>query len=153
MELRCSPLLAVAVLAAVGASLPYSVGSAPADGGTTLLGYPADNSQLFESGNGHDGSPGFGIAGHVRDVFSHESTMEEADSPLSLSSTNEYPSVEWSPWSHHLAEPYREAVLKAESSVGNPESDLFMWTFPGPGEHGAVYEGRFDCCADDQPFI
>lgn len=66
-----------------------------------------------------------------------------ASSRLSFKSTNVYPAVTWSPW-EHIAEPYREAVLRADSTVGDPDGDLFMWTIPT--ENGAVYEGR---CARD----
>lgn len=61
---------------------------------------------------------------------------------LSFTSSNSYPEVAWSPWTHHLAEPYRTAVLKAYSTTGNSETDVFMWTLPG--ENGAVYEGRYE---------
>lgn len=61
---------------------------------------------------------------------------------LSFTSSNSYPEIAWSPWTHHLAEPYRAAVLKANSSAGNLESDVFVWTIPG--ENGAVYEGRYE---------
>lgn len=69
------------------------------------------------------------------------SSENDSDSPLSFSCTNHYPKVTWSPWSH-LAEPYREAKLIADSTVGDPENDIFTWILPS--EKGAVREGRCD---------
>lgn len=66
----------------------------------------------------------------------HES---DSSSPLSFSSTNEYPAVLWVPWVS-VAEPHKEATLTAKTRVGDPEVDLFMWSIPL--ENGAVYEGR-----------
>lgn len=63
-------------------------------------------------------------------------------SPLSFTSSNLYPAVIWSPWKQ-LAEPCREAILVANSTQGDPEHDLFMWTLPT--ENGATYEGRWVC--------
>lgn len=58
---------------------------------------------------------------------------------LTFTSTNNYPPITWSPWSH-LAEPYREATLRADSNIGDPSKDTFTWSFPNEG--GLVYEGR-----------
>ena len=69
------------------------------------------------------------------------SDEDESDSPLSFSCTGKYPKVEWAPWSH-VAEPHREAVLVADSTVGDPNKDIFTWIFPS--ENGAVFEGRCD---------
>ena len=65
---------------------------------------------------------------------------------LSFTSSNEYPAITWSPWTH-LAEPHREAVLRAESTKGDPDNDVFVWTMPG--ENGASYEGRYVGKASD----
>ena len=65
---------------------------------------------------------------------------------LSFTSSNEYPAITWSPWTH-LAEPHREAVLRAESTKGDPDNDVFVWTMPG--ENGASYEGRYVSKASD----
>ena len=72
----------------------------------------------------------------------HQKLLGESDdaSPLSFTSSNLYPAVVWSPWKQ-LAEPYREAILVAYSTLGDPEHDLFMWTLPT--ENGATYEGRW----------
>lgn len=59
---------------------------------------------------------------------------------LSFKSGNDYPPVDWSPWKH-LAEPYKETALKAKSTVGDPERDLFVWILED--ENGAMYEGRW----------
>lgn len=72
---------------------------------------------------------------------SKRSNEKDSDSPLSFSCTNNYPKVTWSPWSH-LAEPYREAKLIADSTVGDPENDIFTWILPS--EEGAMREGRCD---------
>ena len=69
------------------------------------------------------------------------SSENDSDSPLSFSCTNHYPQVTWSPWDH-LAEPYREAKLIADSTVGDPENDIFTWILPSEG--GAMREGRCD---------
>ena len=58
---------------------------------------------------------------------------------VSFTSSNDYPEITWSPWTH-LAEPHRETVLRAESTTGDPDQDIFVWTMPG--ENGASYEGR-----------
>lgn len=68
------------------------------------------------------------------------SGSEDSSSVLSFTSSNSYTEVAWSPWTHHLAEPYRSALLKADSTQGDLENDVFMWTLPG--DNGAVYEGR-----------
>lgn len=68
-----------------------------------------------------------------------EAADESSSSPLSFTSSNRYPKITWSPW-EHLAEPYKEAVLKADSTAGSVEEDVFLWTIPD--ENGAVYEGR-----------
>lgn len=61
-------------------------------------------------------------------------------SGLSFTSTNLYPAITWSPWTA-LAEPYKEAVLRADSALGgDADKDVFMWTLPE--ENGAAYEGR-----------
>lgn len=65
--------------------------------------------------------------------------LKEQHSVVSFKSSNEYDDVTWSPWAH-IAEPYRETVLRADSTVGHPDEDVFIWTFPG--EHEASYEGR-----------
>lgn len=67
----------------------------------------------------------------------HQSSVES--SVLSFTSTNSYPATTWSPW-NHIAEPFREAVLSAESTDGDPENDIFIWTLPG--ENGASFQGR-----------
>lgn len=59
---------------------------------------------------------------------------------VSFSSSNDYPEITWSPWTH-LAEPHRETLLRAESTTGDPDNDVFVWTMPG--ENGASYEGRY----------
>lgn len=68
------------------------------------------------------------------------STTHYIDPVLTFSCTNDYDPIDWSPWPH-LAEPYRNAVLKADSEVGDVEKDVFMWSLPEEG--GAVYEGRY----------
>lgn len=100
-----------------------------------------------QHGQGSIASSSTRTAGGARDQ--QEATSKDKgrsgvrESPvLSFTSSNSYPEVAWSPWTHHLAEPYRTAVLKANSTTGNSESDVFMWTLPG--ENGAVYEGRYE---------
>ncbi|CAM9764660.1 unnamed protein product, partial [Ectocarpus sp. 4 AP-2014] len=68
-----------------------------------------------------------------------EQALDEETSVLSLTATNGYPDIVWSPWAH-LAEPHRATVLRAESQVGNPNDDVFLWTIPN--ENGASFEGR-----------
>lgn len=64
---------------------------------------------------------------------------EGSASVLSFTTTNDYPQTTWSPW-EHIAEPYRETVLTADSTAGDIENDIFVWTLPS--DNGAVYEGR-----------
>lgn len=65
---------------------------------------------------------------------------DDSPSPLTFTSKNSYPPITWSPWTH-LAEPFRQAVLTAQSTVGDPDGgDVFIWTLPE--ENGAMYEGR-----------
>eukprot|EP00904_Undaria_pinnatifida_P008379 jgi/Undpi1/4671/HiC_scaffold_18.g08025.m1 len=58
-------------------------------------------------------------------------------SGLSFTSTNEYPAIIGSAWPH-LAEPYKVTQLSASSTIGNPEKDVFTWTFADT----TVLEGR-----------
>lgn len=70
----------------------------------------------------------------------HAQGHDEETSVISLTATNGYPDVVWSPWAH-VAEPHRASVLRAESEVGNPDEDVFLWTLPS--ENGASFEGRY----------
>lgn len=63
-----------------------------------------------------------------------------AGTALSFTSCNGYPKITWSPWIR-LAEPYREATLRADSTAGDPDNDVFLWSLPG--ENDAVFEGRY----------
>ncbi|CAB1119544.1 TYR [Ectocarpus sp. CCAP 1310/34] len=77
--------------------------------------------------------------GEEDDTSPHAQIRDEETSVLSLTSTNGYPDISWSPWAH-LAEPHRASVLRAESQVGNPDDDVFLWTLPN--ENGASFQGR-----------
>ena len=107
-------------------------GSAPVEDST-----PRVSSEVSEPGRGS-----FDKAEAASHQPKHQQRLGESDgaSPLSFTSSNLYPAVVWSPW-EQLAEPYREAVLVANSTLGDPEHDLFMWTLPT--ENGATYEGRW----------
>ncbi|CAN0087203.1 unnamed protein product, partial [Scytosiphon promiscuus] len=56
---------------------------------------------------------------------------------LSFVTSNEYPPVTGSPWTHN-AEPFRKTTLTAHSTSGNPSHDVFKWSFAD----GTVLEGR-----------
>eukprot|EP00903_Cladosiphon_okamuranus_P019382 g17822.t1 len=56
---------------------------------------------------------------------------------LGFTTTNEYPPIEHSRWLL-LAEPFRSTTFTAISNVGDPEKDVFKWTFPDT----TVLEGR-----------
>lgn len=79
---------------------------------------------------------GYGGAG----VAEAGSIASDGDRILSYTSKNSYPDITWSPWSH-LAEPYRETTLRADSTLGDLDNDVFVWTMPG--ENGASFEGRY----------
>ncbi|CAN0499658.1 unnamed protein product, partial [Ectocarpus sp. 8 AP-2014] len=56
---------------------------------------------------------------------------------LWLDSSNAYPRLANSAWAN-LAEPFRDTTLTAGSSIGDPDQDVFKWSF----EDGTVLEGR-----------
>ncbi|CBJ33028.1 Hypothetical Protein RRSL_02205 [Ectocarpus siliculosus] len=56
---------------------------------------------------------------------------------LWLDTSNAYPRLANSAWAN-LAEPFRDTTLTAGSSVGDPDRDVFKWSF----EDGTVLEGR-----------
>ncbi len=56
---------------------------------------------------------------------------------LTFTSTNEYPPVIHSSWPL-LAEPFRHTTFTASSRAGDPENDVFKWSF----EDGTVLEGK-----------
>ena len=63
-------------------------------------------------------------------------TAVEDNSPQ-FTCSNEYNDVQGSAW-QHLAEPFRETTLEASSTVGDPEKNVFIWTF----DDNTVLEGR-----------
>lgn len=75
----------------------------------------------------------------VKPTHDHPDLDVPIELVLRFTSENEYEHVTWSPWKH-LAEPYREAVLTAESTVGDPLNDVFSWWFPEEGN--VALEGR-----------
>lgn len=80
------------------------------------------------------------IPGWERDSTPPRDQGHDEETSLSLTATNGYPEIVWSPWAH-LAEPHRATTLRAESQVGNPDKDIFLWTIPN--ENGASFEGRY----------
>ncbi len=56
---------------------------------------------------------------------------------LSFGVTNEYPPVEHSSWVR-IAEPFRETTFTANSNIGDPDKDVFKWSF----EDGTVLQGK-----------
>eukprot|EP00752_Nemacystus_decipiens_P017229 g15434.t1 len=56
---------------------------------------------------------------------------------LGFTATNEYPPLEHSKWPL-VAEPFRSTTFTASSSIGDPDKDVFKWSFPD----GTVLEGR-----------
>lgn len=48
---------------------------------------------------------------------------------LGFTATNEYPPVEHSKWPL-VAEPFRSTTFTASSSIGDPDKDVFKWSFP-----------------------
>ncbi|CAM9966090.1 unnamed protein product, partial [Ectocarpus fasciculatus] len=56
---------------------------------------------------------------------------------ITFRSSNDYPPVTGSKWDN-IAEPYRRTTFTASSTVGNPDVDVFQWSF----EDGTVLEGR-----------
>lgn len=85
---------------------------------------------------GGDGGVAAGGSGGASSV----GIASAGDSFISFTSKNSYPDITWSPWSH-LAEPHRETTLRADSTLGDLDNDVFVWTMPG--ENGASFEGRY----------
>lgn len=101
-------------------------------GGHRVDMYSKQAGQLFNRET--RGKPEVGVRGQGT-----ASGASGSSSVLSFTSTNEYPPITWSPWIN-LAEPHREALLRADSTEGDAEKDVFVWTLPEEG--GAAYEGR-----------
>lgn len=57
---------------------------------------------------------------------------------ITFRTSNNYPPVTSSKWDH-IAEPYRSTTFTASSTVGDPDTDVFQWSF----EDGTVLEGRY----------
>lgn len=51
--------------------------------------------------------------------------------------STDYPPVAGSAWTR-TAEPFRETMFEADSTLGNPSQDVFKWMF----EDGTVLQGR-----------
>ncbi|CAM9513044.1 unnamed protein product [Ectocarpus sp. 12 AP-2014] len=64
--------------------------------------------------------------------------QQDTSNAITFQSTNGYPRVTSSTKWDHIAEPHRSTTLTASSTVGNPDADVFQWSF---GD-GTVLEGR-----------
>ena len=73
----------------------------------------------------------------VTDGLPQDGGTTVKDASPKFTCLNEYNDVQGSAW-QHLAEPFRETTLEASSTVGDPEENVFIWTF----DDNTVLEGR-----------
>ncbi|CAM9678592.1 unnamed protein product [Ectocarpus sp. 12 AP-2014] len=84
-------------------------------------------------------SPSVHVGASARTQKEEQQQEQQATSDaITFQTTNGYPPVTSSTKWDHIAEPHRSTTLTASSTVGDPNADVFQWSF---GD-GTVLEGR-----------